>query len=46
MQFGGSERMQMSFASLRMTDLFGFQITNYKLPITNEAGGVCSAASR
>src|SRR5208282_6364532 len=38
MQFGGSERMQRSFASLRMTDLLDFQITNYKLPITNLNG--------
>src|SRR5208337_342755 len=30
-----------SFASLRMTDLFDFQITNYKLPITNRTGGAC-----
>gem|GEM_PF-3923465 len=34
--------MQRSFASPRMTDHFDFQITNYKLPITNKAGGAVS----
>jgi hypothetical protein len=39
MQFGGSEGMQRSFASLRMTEFFqndrSFGFSNYQLQITN-----------
>src|SRR5208282_866251 len=40
--FGGQRRNADSSASPRMTEHLDFQITNYKLPITNESGGAVS----